>query len=131
MRGKFDAGPSNFDEKGRTGSGRRKKSRGGSWGGEQFCAEVFRVLTPPGRSRDPAPRRPRPHNPVRWQLIIPRPPSTLSGLLFPAEPLQTRRPLLRRPSPGGALPRSFGAPPSFTSIRIRLALSPTKSNYFN
>lgn len=55
-----------------------------------IVCEVFRVSNPD-----------RLHNPVRWQLIIPR----------------------RSPEPYPPLQRTLHTTPSFTSIRIRLALS--------
>lgn len=60
-----------------------------------------------------------PHNPVRWQLIIPH-------LLFrPYSPLAAPLPAVSRSTSSPYAPnRAFSTvPPSFTSIRIRLALS--------
>lgn len=85
---------------------------------------VFRVSNPRRGGR----RQVSAHNPVRWQLIIPHLPIlTLSCLASaPSQPLfPVRAPSTRASSSFSSYTpnRAFSIPPSFTSIRIRLALS--------
>lgn len=97
--------------------GRKAASPRGSRG-------VLRVSNPRRGGR----RRVSGHNPVRWQLIIPHLPIlTLSYLASaPSQPLYpARAPSTRASSSFSSYTpnRAFSIPPSFTSIRIRLALS--------
>lgn len=98
--------------------GRKAASPRGSRGG------VLRISNP----RREGWRRVSAHNPVRWQLIIPHLPIlTLSCLASaPSQPLSpARAPSTRASSSFSSYTpnRAFSIPPSFTSIRIRLALS--------
>lgn len=98
--------------------GRKAASPRGSRGG------ALRISKPSGRGR----RWVSAHNPVRWQLIIPHLPILTLSCLAPApsQPLTpAREPSTRASSSLSSYTpnRAFSIPPSFTSIRIRLALS--------
>lgn len=83
---------------------------------------VLRISNPRQEGR----RRVSAHNPVRWQLIIPHLPIlTLSCLASaPSQPLSPAPSTRASSSFSSYTPnRAFSIPPSFTSIRIRLALS--------
>lgn len=105
-------------DRGKITKGRKAASPRGSRGG------VLRISNPRREGR----RRVSAHNPVRWQLIIPHLPIlTLSFLASaPSQPLfPSRAPSTRASSSFSSYTpnRAFSIPPSFTSIRIRLALS--------
>lgn len=93
---------------------------------EEVCSRFLTHATLRGGRR-----RVSAHNPVRWQLIIPHLPIlTLSYLASaPSQPQHpfspARAPSTRASSSFSSYTpnRAFSIPPSFTSIRIRLALS--------